>query len=86
MRFHSMRTLFRASHYHFYPNSHNDTRTLRRVTNIIKSPVHFGVIPHDHWFQPDWVDETRATAARQKMVADDIIYGGKCPHVCIAWH
>ena len=48
----------------------------RRVTNIIQSPVEFGIVPRDHWFQPDWIDEDRASAARKKMVDDNIIYGG----------
>ena len=38
--------------------------------------MHFGKIPREHWFQPGWIDEARASAARQKMVDDNIIYGG----------
>lgn len=38
--------------------------------------VEFGLIPHDHWFQPDSIDEEKATAARNKMAADNVIYGG----------
>ena len=48
----------------------------RRVSNVIAGPVHFGKIPHEHWFQPGSIDEARASAARQKMVDDNIIYGG----------
>ncbi|KAF7794142.1 hypothetical protein EIP86_005273 [Pleurotus ostreatoroseus] len=36
----------------------------------------FGQIPHDHWYQPDWIDEKKAEAGRDKMVKDNIIYGG----------
>ncbi|KAF5329373.1 hypothetical protein D9619_009451 [Psilocybe cf. subviscida] len=46
------------------------------LQNIVSSKAEFGLIPHDHWFQPDWIDEERAAAGRTKMVADDIIYGG----------
>jgi alpha 1,2-mannosyltransferase len=38
--------------------------------------VEFGLIPKDEWTQPSWIDETRATAAREKMVKDNVIYGG----------
>ena len=38
--------------------------------------VHFGLIPHHHWYQPDWIDEDRATAARNEMIKNDDIYGG----------
>ncbi|KAI0738252.1 glycosyltransferase family 15 protein [Daedaleopsis nitida] len=47
-----------------------------RVGNVINGEVTFGQVPRDHWFQPEWIDEERATAARKKMVADNIIYGG----------
>ncbi|ETW76806.1 glycosyltransferase family 15 protein [Heterobasidion irregulare TC 32-1] len=48
----------------------------RRVGNLIGAAVHFGQIPQEHWHQPNWIDETRATNARNKMVEDNIIYGG----------
>ena len=34
------------------------------------------MIPKDDWYQPDWIDEERANAGREKLVADNIIYGG----------
>ena len=40
------------------------------------SKVEFGVIPHDHWFQPEWIDEERASKERKKMEAAAVIYGG----------
>ncbi len=49
---------------------------LRRVSNVINGEVTFGLVPREHWYQPDWINETRATAGREKMVADNIIYGG----------
>ncbi|EMD36053.1 glycosyltransferase family 15 protein [Gelatoporia subvermispora B] len=47
-----------------------------RISNIVSGPVSFGLVPPDHWYQPDWIDEERATAGRNKMVQDNIIYGG----------
>ena len=46
------------------------------ILEITDSKVEFGLIAHDHWFQPSWVDEDKARAGREKMVADNIIYGG----------
>ncbi|KAK7679002.1 hypothetical protein QCA50_017946 [Cerrena zonata] len=48
----------------------------KRISNVASGEVHFGLVPHDHWFQPDWIDEEKATAARKKMEDDHIIYGG----------
>lgn len=47
-----------------------------RISNVISGPVEFGLIPRDHWYQPEWIDEAKATAGRDKMVQDNIIYGG----------
>lgn len=38
----------------------------------------FGLIPQEHWVQPDWIDEDRARRGRQKMMNQRIIYGGEC--------
>ncbi|KAF9267017.1 glycosyltransferase family 15 protein [Marasmius fiardii PR-910] len=48
----------------------------KRVSNVITSSVEFGVIPHGDWFQPDWIDEEKATAGRKKLEDDGVIYGG----------
>ncbi|KAJ7907112.1 glycosyltransferase family 15 protein [Mycena leptocephala] len=48
----------------------------RSVTALTRSKIEFGLIPHDQWYQPDFIDEEKATAARQQMVADNVIYGG----------
>ncbi|KAF4623876.1 hypothetical protein D9613_002386 [Agrocybe pediades] len=47
-----------------------------RLNNIISSKAEFGLIPHDHWFQPDWIDEEKASASRAQMQSENIIYGG----------
>lgn len=48
----------------------------RRVSVISASKMEFGLIPREHWFQPDWIDEKKAAAARNKMEEEKIIYGG----------
>ena len=39
--------------------------------------VEFGLVPKELWFQPDWIDENRASAARKEMVENNVIYGGQ---------
>jgi alpha 1,2-mannosyltransferase len=61
------------------------------MLNIVSGPVHFGQIPDEHWYQPDWINETLAEEERNKMVADNTIYGGSVPcglssySVCHSW-
>ncbi|KAJ7172462.1 glycosyltransferase family 15 protein [Mycena filopes] len=45
-----------------------------RVAALTDATVQFGLIPHEHWYQPDWIDETRASAARAAMVKNNVIY------------
>ena len=48
-----------------------------RVQTLTDAKIEFGLIPKEHWFQPDWIDEERATAARKDMVDHNVIYGGR---------
>jgi len=50
------------------------------TTELTGSPTTYGMIAKDQWVQPDWIDEERATKAREKMVADRVIYGGSIPY------
>ncbi|KAH8825655.1 glycosyltransferase family 15 protein [Flagelloscypha sp. PMI_526] len=47
---------------------------------IPNSEVKFGLIPREHWYQPDWIDEQRATNGRKKMVDQGIIYAESVPY------
>lgn len=51
-----------------------------RVGMLTNANVSFGLIPHDHWFQPDWIDEEKASAGRFKMMMQGIIYAGSVPY------
>ncbi|KAF8628415.1 hypothetical protein AX15_003937 [Amanita polypyramis BW_CC] len=53
-----------------------DEKFKTRVSELTDASVQFGLIPPDHWNQPSWINETRASAAREKMVAGNVIYGG----------
>jgi alpha 1,2-mannosyltransferase len=52
-------------------------RDRRRMSGLTDATVEFGLIPSEHWQQPDWIDETKATASREEMVKNNVIYGGK---------
>ncbi|KAF5391378.1 hypothetical protein D9757_001875 [Collybiopsis confluens] len=52
----------------------------KRITELTDSNVEFGLIPRDHWYQPDSIDETKASAARELMAKNQVIYGGSVPY------
>ena len=60
-----------------------------RVSELTDAEVKFGLIPHEHWFQPDWIDEAKAKASREDMVKNNVIYGGEYDdffwHVATYW-
>ncbi|KAG6850987.1 hypothetical protein H0H93_004474 [Arthromyces matolae] len=62
-----------SSHIHWPTNLNID----RRVSVLTDAPISFGLIPKDHWFQPEWIDEDRARAGRAKMMWQGIIYAGQ---------
>jgi len=39
------------------------------------APVQFGVIPAQHWYQPEWIDESLAERTRKSMASEGVIYG-----------
>ncbi|KAF9475371.1 glycosyltransferase family 15 protein [Pholiota conissans] len=46
------------------------------IATVVSSKVEFGLIPREHWYQPDWIDEKRASQARDRMQSENIVYGG----------
>ncbi|KAK7054874.1 hypothetical protein VNI00_003337 [Paramarasmius palmivorus] len=51
-----------------------------RITELTDAEVKFGLIPHEHWYQPEWIDEDKARASRDNMVKNQVIYGGSVPY------
>jgi len=51
-----------------------------RVTALTDATVQFGHITDDHWKQPPWINETKASAARESMAQNQVIYGGSLPY------
>jgi len=52
----------------------------KHVSALTQAQVEFGLVPNDHWVQPSWIDEEKATEARENMVKDNVIYGGSVPY------
>jgi len=50
-----------------------------RTSEVTDSKTQYGLIPMDHWVQPDWINEEKATKAREQMMKDQVIYGGEFP-------
>lgn len=47
------------------------------ISQLTNASVQFGLIPPEHWNQPPWIDEERASAGRDELVSKNIAYGGK---------
>ncbi|KAJ8085594.1 hypothetical protein PM082_004412 [Marasmius tenuissimus] len=47
----------------------------RRVSIMTPARVEFGVIPKEHWNQPSWINEDKASKARETMKAQKVKYG-----------
>lgn len=45
------------------------------TTALVSGKTHYGRIPKDHWSYPDWIDEDKASEAREEMGRKNIIYG-----------
>lgn len=52
---------------------------VRHISALTLAEVEFGLIPKEHWVQPPSVDEEKASAARERMVKENVIYGGAYP-------
>lgn len=52
----------------------------RRITVLTPSPIEFGLIPPEHWYQPDSIDEGKALKSRIAMQEKGIIYAGSVPY------
>ncbi|PBK78179.1 glycosyltransferase family 15 protein [Armillaria solidipes] len=51
-----------------------------RVSELTDVDVKFGLIPQDHWYQPETIDEAKASDARADMMKNNVIYGGSVPY------
>jgi hypothetical protein len=49
----------------------------------VSSKAAYGIIPHDHWHQPDTIDEAKANISRVEMAADGVVYADSVSFVYI---
>ncbi|KAH8117568.1 glycosyltransferase family 15 protein [Phellopilus nigrolimitatus] len=52
----------------------------KRTSELTDSEVHYGMISKEEWYQPASIDEMKASAAREKMIKENVIYGGSLPY------
>ncbi|KZS90708.1 glycosyl transferase [Sistotremastrum niveocremeum HHB9708] len=45
-----------------------------RIRDVVSGEVEFGLIPKEHWFQPEDIDEKRAYRGRWELIMKGIIY------------
>ena len=43
---------------------------------VTGSNAQFGLIPEEHWKQPDWIDEEKAKKGRTMLAAANVKYAG----------
>jgi alpha 1,2-mannosyltransferase len=52
-----------------------------RTNAVISSSATYGVIPPEHWNQPDDINEDHASRGRAKLVMEHVDYGGSVSYV-----
>ena len=43
---------------------------------LTQANASYGLIPHEHWVQPEWIDENKASAGRKSLTRQRVLYGG----------
>ncbi|KAJ2061357.1 hypothetical protein GGI17_003123 [Coemansia sp. S146] len=46
-----------------------------KITSVVTGECQFGLIPHEHWSYPDYINQTKAAEVREDMKRRKIIYG-----------
>ncbi|KAF7313992.1 Glycosyltransferase family 15 protein [Mycena chlorophos] len=47
----------------------------RRMRAVVSTSAEFGLVPPEHWNQPEWINEEKASKARDKMGAKHVPFG-----------
>jgi alpha 1,2-mannosyltransferase len=71
----------RFNHQFHYPwvflNDEPFTQEFRLLTaGMASGEVEYGLIEKNEWQTPTWIDTEKAQKAMEKMVKDEVIYGG----------
>lgn len=56
----------------------------RETSRLVSGTTHYGLIPHDQWSFPDWIDTQKAAETRERMRQQQVIYGDSISyrHMC----
>ena len=79
---HSLSSLPAGAGYPYvFLNDEPFSQEFKKYTQELTSAECFyGLIEPSHWNQPDWIDEEKATAARNDMIEKKVIYGHSVPY------
>ncbi|GJJ14065.1 hypothetical protein Clacol_008322 [Clathrus columnatus] len=55
----------------------------RRTSMLTNANVSYGLIPKKHWYQPNWIDEKKATAGRRRLQRQHVIYAMSSIGICV---
>ncbi|WVR05196.1 hypothetical protein IAU60_002208 [Kwoniella sp. DSM 27419] len=70
-----------AQYDYVFLNEEDFSDEFKRYTQSqTKAKCHYGKIEPEHWYQPDWIDEDKATKAREEMIRKKVIYGHSVPY------
>ncbi|GAA5839356.1 hypothetical protein JCM5353_000380 [Sporobolomyces roseus] len=71
---------FNSKGYHYdyvFLNDEPFSDEFKRYTSGIASGTcKYGLVPKEHWEEPKWIDEDKASKARKEMEEKKVIYGG----------
>jgi alpha 1,2-mannosyltransferase len=70
--------------YVFLNNDPFSDRFKEFTTGLSSGKTYYGQLTSQMWSYPDWIDQEKARLAREKMAAEDVIYGGleSYRHMC----
>ncbi|KAG1320133.1 hypothetical protein G6F62_011481 [Rhizopus arrhizus] len=70
--------------YVFLNNDPFSDRFKEFTTGLSSGKTYYGQLTSQMWSYPDWIDKEKARLAREKMAAEDVIYGGleSYRHMC----
>lgn len=45
------------------------------TSSMVSGTARYGIIPHEHWSYPSWIDQDQALAARESRKFQNVVYG-----------
>ncbi|KAJ2699001.1 hypothetical protein H4218_002919 [Coemansia sp. IMI 209128] len=69
---------FNRRHHYPYVFLNNDPFSdefKEKIASVVSGECHFGLIPHEHWSYPEYINQTKAAEVREDMKMRKVIYG-----------